>query len=289
MPPGHLARYSTDQHEAIGVVVIPTSHNVYGNGQPGIIALKSISCITPDEGAMTNELISWGNYKVDHPELTNYQKMVSIGTCENFNDISVQMRVYFPSDSFSTVTNPDGDKLAGYFYNDATKYCAPSPYNVDGFSRNPIYHSTDYGTNALSDFDGYNNTAILLTKATAEDWKTVDQLVNPASDDPADTAGYQPAACACWRYHTTGTEQGDWYLPSIAEIGYVVARYSVIDDSISAINRWNPNSALPIPPEGISSSTEFSAWYENAVCIKNGDVWVNGRANQVRFRSFLKL
>ena len=36
-------------------------------------------------------------------------------------------------------------------------------------------------------------------------------------------------------YHTVGTSQGDWYLPSQAELGYVVARLSDINNAVRKV------------------------------------------------------
>jgi hypothetical protein len=283
-----LDGYNTDQYEAIGIVVIPASHNVYGNGQPGVMALKSASCTTPDEGSLTEQTISWGNYQVDHSELFNYDKVITIGNYENWDQISVQPDSLLPSDQFSTLSNPNGDPLASYYYNDSAYHC-PSPYDTDGLSRNSLYYSAEYGNNALSDLDGYNNTALLLTKATAEDWKTVATLANPSSSTVANSAGYQPAACACWRYSTVGTEQGDWYLPACGEFGYVCARMKAINTAISKINTWKPNSAVSLTSNWYWTSTEYSAWYARYVSLTNGHVYPNIRYGQRRVRPFLRV
>jgi hypothetical protein len=285
---GDLDGYNTDQYEAIGIVVIPASHNVYGNGQPGVMALKSASCTTPDEGSLTEQMISWGNYQVDHSELFNYDKVITIGNYENWDQISVQSYPYLPSDNFTKLANPNGDPMALYYYNDSD-YHAPSPYDADGVSRNSLYYSTAYGTNALSDLDGYGNTTILLTKATAEDWKTVTTLTNPSSPTASTSAGYQPAACACWRYSTVGTEQGDWYLPACGEFGYVCARIKAINTAISKINAWKPNSAVSLTSDWYWTSTEDSAWYARSVDLYIGGVSLGYRYDQGWVRPFLRV
>jgi hypothetical protein len=283
-----LDGYNTDQYEAIGIVVIPASHNVYGNGQLGVMALKSASCTTPDEGSLTEQIISWGNYQVDHSELFNYDSAIAIGNYENWDSISVQTYLYLPSDNFTELANPNGDPMALYYYNDSD-YHAPSPYDADGVSRNSLYYSTAYGTNALSDLDGYSNTTILLTKATAEDWKTVTTLTNPSSSTVSVSAGYQPAACACWRYSTVGTEQGDWYLPACGEFGYVCARMKAINTTISKINTWKPNSAVSLTSNWYWTSTEYSAWYARPVGLTSGSVYRYPRYLQNRVRPFLRV
>jgi hypothetical protein len=45
-----------EQITPIGVVVIPTSHNVYGTGECAIVSLNTMSCNTPDTGNLTSSL-----------------------------------------------------------------------------------------------------------------------------------------------------------------------------------------------------------------------------------------
>ena len=84
----------------------------------------------------------------------------------------------------------------------------------------------------MSDFDGVGNTTKLINLATAQsDWKTASTITNNGG------SGYSPAACCCWRYHTEGTNQGDWYLPAIGELGYIMPKFNKIKQTISSL--WN--------------------------------------------------
>ena len=66
--------------------------------------------------------------------------------------------------------------------------------------------------------------------ATAQlNWNT-DDVINNSYD-----GYYAPAACCCWRYHTIGTQQGDWYMPAVGEWGYVAVRCQTINDTINKI------------------------------------------------------
>ena len=108
----------------------------------------------------------------------------------------------------------------------------------------------------MSDFDGVGNSAVLTDLATAQsDWKTADTITNGYS------AGYHPAACCCWRFHTAGTNQGQWYLPACGEFGYVVNRISAINTTINKVlSVYSSVVAVAMrTSNGYWSSSEYSA------------------------------
>ena len=213
----------------IGVEVVPAEHDVYGTGQAGIMSLVEMDYDTPDVGSLNGRFMYWGGKGTD-TSLPNYDAVNYIGDNGNLNNGVVQGTTnyaYLPSDLFSTVTSLDGE--SNYFYNDSHRY-APSPFNADG-SRNEAYYTTVYSTaNALSDFDGVGNTKVLTDLATSQsDWKTARTIINYSG------TGYYPAACCCWRFHTVGTEQGQWYLPACGELGYVANRFNAINETINKV------------------------------------------------------
>ena len=213
----------------IGVEVVPAEHDVYGTGQAGIMSLAYMNYTTPDIGSSSYLRMCWGGYKVE-TSLSNLDAVNYIGDNGNLNNDVVQCTtdyVYLPSDQFTKVAGLDGHSK--YYYNDSKKY-APSPFNADG-SRNEAYYTTAYSTaNALSDFDGVGNTAVLTELATSQsDWKTASTITNNSG------AGYYPAACCCWRFHTAGTSQGQWYLPAMGELGYVLIRIKAINTTINKV------------------------------------------------------
>lgn len=281
-----------NRYEPIGIVVIPTAHDVYGTGECGVMALMSASLTTPDTGQISNVDIAWGAGDIDYPELNNFNACSSIGVNGTWYPVRLTTISHdnsLPSDQGSfgeKLLNPNGEQSSWYYWSDANQ--APSPYNNDG-SRNPDYYYTDTSANnVLSDFAGKSNTEFLCSKATKqENWKTDTTIIN-VSWSTADTAGYHPAACACWRFHTVGTSQGDWYLPACGELGYVCVRCGLISKTIIALQAWSGKTYCPLTSYDLWSSTEWDAQAAYGVRLDSGDVSPSGRVNGSFVRPFLR-
>jgi hypothetical protein len=87
-----------------------------------------------------------------------------------------------------------------------------------GYSNFDIPELTNYANSgtAITDMNGKANTEAVLQYATAQtDWKTASAITW------TDKAGYYPAFECAWRYHTSGTVQGDWYVPACGQINYI--------------------------------------------------------------------
>lgn len=241
----------------VGVVVIPGSHDVYGTGECAVMSLVEMSYSTPDTGSINHEKFYSGNYGyID--VLTNFKYSPYIGINYNVGDsncivIGKEFYTYIPSDYFYGTQCPHDTN--SYYTEDVGQmidmymdmYAAPSPYLTDN-SRNSSYYQTSSPSsefNCLSDFGGNANTAALLNLATSQsDWKASSTITN--SND----RGYSPAACCCWRFHTDGTKQGDWYLPAMGELGYIISRLRAINTAILNISTvYNNSHVLTIDPE----------------------------------------
>ena len=74
---------------------------------------------------------------------------------------------------------------------------------------------SDSGT-AITDMNGKANTEAVLKYATAQtDWKTASAITW------TDAEGYYPVFECAWRYHTSGTAQGDWFVPAAGQLNYL--------------------------------------------------------------------
>ena len=441
VPSSNLEFISPDHYEPIGIVVIPTAHDVYGTGECGVMALILASLTTPDTGQTSGEHMYWGACGIDYPELNNFNQVNTL-SINNINNESYVLghtaNAYLPSDNFAGNLSLDG--IAKY----GSSPHAPSPYNADG-SRNPLYFATgaielppiygekivpattpgltvswetqtgawneeqnddsydgklfksispgssgstvirckfsgiagkitfrckydgennyDYLTigkldtactrnsygkslkgttgvwsevefnipdtnehyvefcyskdsssdiapdcatvfilsekreilqpgfsgagttaNALSDFAGKSNTEFLCSKATSQvNWRTDDTITNNEWE------GYHPAACACWRFHTAGTAQGDWYLPAEGELGYCCVRSKLINETIAALQAWSGKIYRPLGDANHRSSSECDSSHSHDLNLYDGYVSAGRRDLSFSVRPFLRL
>jgi hypothetical protein len=150
--------------------------------------------------------MSWDNREnTPDTSLPNYRKLPTTdnmgSTTNGITDLG-----YLPSDKF-THTQSFVDPKAKY--GSMTPYI-PSPYLGD--APNPAYYQAIGGGNALSDFNGLSNTQTLVELGSTFE-----------------------AANACWNYKDAANSNLQWYLPAMGELGYLVARYKVINESIQAV------------------------------------------------------
>ena len=280
----NVTEYPSSNYSPVGVVVIPGSHNVYGDGSCGVMSLKEMNYNTPDTGSTSYQDIRWGQDGTDISSLTNRSYVSYVGSNGNVNQTVQGLYDYacLPSDMFTTVQNPY-DKDTYFYYNTSTRYI-PSPYNDDD-SRNTAYYQDNY--NAMSDFDGVGNTTKIINLATSQYlWKKESTIKNDYA------SGYSPAACCCWRYHTEGTKQGDWYLPAIGELGYMMVKFNKINQTISILtSAYGSLVGVPVSDDGYYWSSSERESY-NSCCLATTNGAVSGHSKGYYgcyVRSFLRV
>ena len=270
----------------IGIIVIPPSH--MDDGQVRMMATRWMSCDDPENGSLTASTMVWGT-NTDLTGLTNFTQVPVIARYDDEGQGGVtaltepqeiytsHTYAFLPSDypGWTGETNPEDDgtrwKQSNTYWRqnetggtvlDANNYYAPSPYAKDG-TWNPLYRATSYSggsiNNPLSYFNGGYQSYVILKARGEKDYSSW----KPDSETPEDF----PAASCCDMYHTVGTAQGDWYLPSQAELGYVVAR---LNDINSAMTKVNGMQALP--SFWAWSSSEGSSSYARNVHFNHGNV-----------------
>lgn len=88
-------------------------------------------------------------------------------------------------------------------------------WGYNGFDIPELTNYSNSGT-AITDMNGKANTQVVLQYATAQtDWKTASAITF------TNAAGYYPLFECSWRYHTSGTAQGDWFVPACGQLNYL--------------------------------------------------------------------
>ena len=214
-----LSSWSTTLGTPVGVVVIP--EGFAPDGRARIVSLK----YADKSGNQSDSYVfmDWGVYDTD-TSLTNYDR---VPTTNNVNSTSTKIDTtgFLPSDKF-TGAQSYVDPEAKYY---SSSFLSPSPYLGDG--PNPEYYKTISGyNNALSDFNGLSNTRTLFYLGSK----------------------YQ-AARACWNYKD-GASNLQWYLPAMGELGYLMPRFNLINESLTTVGGVAVDSSY-----GFWASSEYDS------------------------------
>lgn len=233
---------------AIGVCVIPGG--VLPDGKARFMSLKGMALTSPNEGG-SDTYIYWGGYGSDIPSLTNFQTVVT-------------------GDTTAAGTNGYGFVPRDGSYSSTPHI--PSP--IDYFS---AYSSAG----ATSDLDGKANTEKILAvdNAASTAWQTAASITNVDS-----TATVHPAAQCCWRFNPGSTNQGDWYLPSIGELAFIMPNFNDLQTAISdvsGVQLYGSNDYW--------SSTEYGGNLGWSVDTSSGGVYNGSKDGSYYVRAFLAL
>lgn len=248
----------------IGIILVPVNHYRYDKDKKicGVISLNEMSTQTPVSGSLVgNEKVVWGPAKdtvltsfgdVIHYGLLNLEQMKIVGTVKCSR---------IPSDNYTGGT-PSKRYPRLYYSTDSKSvddwYAGPSPYNEDG-TANPDYTIPEFEgvANALSDFDGKENTKKLLDARDNSYQRSDFENGNTRQIKEED----YPAATCCSLYAIEGLEDKniEWYLPSVGELGYLIANLRKFNETLEYTNRIWVGKAFPFTAsEGIWSSTVYS-------------------------------
>ena len=259
--------FPSEQYTPIGVVVVPASHT--DDGTARIISLASMDYNNPEAGSTDGHIgIAWGGYSSDVPNLD--YKVMSPYIAEDIRNITGEQQIigwsdindnacFLPSDYYNSYPNPYDEGT--YYYTGTTTsstYRAGSSPYLTGGAKNEIYHDISNTGSILTDMDGKSNTEKILAvdNGSSTDWQTTATITNSGY-----TETIHPAVQCCWRYHTIGTQQGDWYLPAAGELGYLASRWKAIDNSINKlVSSGFEALALPLGYYSCWSSTVYSSY-----------------------------
>lgn len=235
LSPNHIESFSNSGSSGIpiGVVVIPSSHDVYSTKQYSIIGLSSTKA-------------KWGGENVDCPELPNY---IRVNKIENDGSIGASAYCYLPSDSFTGALSTDG--FSRYSSEGEGNNEGPSPF-LSNLERNSQYgEAVSTFTSAFRDFDGKESTRII-----------VDSVSN------SDAAKY------CDTYAVATTVAGDWYLPGLGELGYLLLNRKKILNTLDLLSKYFGTTVTDIDSTlaGTYVSSSDSSEYVYGIDMESGYV-----------------
>lgn len=283
---GSLLIYPQTQYGGtpIGVVVIPTSHDVYGDGSCGVMSLVPMDYNTPDTGGNSDVYMYYGSVdKSGGLKQYNYLPVITKNGTVTNTIVSMGNVAKLSTDYFTALQNINDPDT---YYNTTDAVGLPSPYNADD-TRNALYYKTDSPSNdanALSDFNGKTNTSTLISQVTAQpNWKTDSTIINEKGSDGKCT-GHYPAACCCWRFHTVGTKQGDWYLPACGELGYMMSKFTKIQNGLQFAN-----GVLLDQNYVYWTSTNYNNTGARVIYTDRGYVAQGEKINDIPVRAFMKV
>lgn len=278
------------KYTPIGVVVIPTSHDVYGTGECGVMSLKEMDCDTPSIGGTSGQTMYWGLNDTDISTLSNLNRVPILKSDSNVGDASSTVTgehysAFLPTDRIFTSSAQCPHDTDKYYSVPDSNYQAPSPYLTDD-SRNPAYYQTSSpssSNNALADFDGKNNTQKIITQRGTKDYNSWKPTYNVGID--------YPAASCCDMFHTDGTSQGDWYLPACGELGYILVHNNKINEVINKICTVY-NSSIGVELNNYRrycSSTEYDSYSIQGIYMSIVDVESYIKESNYHVRAYLRV
>lgn len=264
--------YPSYRYTPIGVVVVPEIPAYYGDWACGILGLKLLSYDYPDTGVVdlkepSTVMFDFGdtinefndNILRDKFAYIGYQNGEDYGgdlkiTNEQIGVVNISDEGMFTKyDTFiATDANYGGlnpgpyyasnpyDNLSKYsiglgdnpISRDRKNYYAPSPYaSIYNDNLRIAEGRISFRNNPISDPDSAPliNQIILKYATSQPGWKTDAKIIDTYGP------GYCPLYCCAWRYHTDGTSQGEWLIPTAGEWALIISRVCVIDETINEI------------------------------------------------------
>ena len=251
------------ERNCIGICVIPP--NFLPDRKARIMSLREMNTGYIEESSLEGNPMYWGQNEVDTAvPNSEFFTFVSKNAIDSYNEKTAYNKLVLTTLPLPSNKEYNGsgikpkfenkvDKGTNWFYS-SDNYCLPSPYMVVN-GREVL--CPQYNSGAMSDFNGKGNTEILANLHTAEDWKNGD--LSEITNDTGST--FAPAAVCCMKYYTDGTEIGNWYLPSIGELGFVAARFKEIQGSLLKLQE--EECGVPLKDSGleIGNNTNVYPYY----------------------------
>ena len=246
----------------IGIVVVPGSHTPDGTAR--IMSLLECDLANPSTPTTTHNTIYWGGSG-------------NIGiTITGFPRLSGDYGPGYAGTKWSYNYMITLNSTTGLYYGNSS-YQLKSPYLSDGVNQD---------TSSMNSWEyshGKSNTSSMINNAHADtNWRT-------GSITNSKGSGYYPAACACYRYITPGTNEGDWYFPTAGELVYVIYYIKLFQSILIKLNELSSGSAVEIDTSGYYWSSSPSGYnYSYSINFTDGRVSSDlSKETNLRVRPFL--
>lgn len=232
-----------------GIVVVPSSHNVYGDGTMGVLCLINTGYMPfgPYERDSVFDYLQfeydYSNEGLKTPILDNVGPLPTDKENANYCPIEFTRRiivnVFAASDFFTDGSdscnpsfkyNPHPNKN----YKDAI---VPNIYNIDG-TMNPLCVQTS-GNRFLFDYNGFENTKRIYD-AYGNGWN------NRYNDNNSynESVDVQPGEYPIIERAVNFDIKGRWYLPGSGEMLYIISMYNRIQNTLKLIQSYEPYCEL---------------------------------------------
>lgn len=234
-PQGKLSYTSEVLPASLGKIPIAlciAPEDFFGTGEKARwMSLKYMNYNTPDTGALTVQKITFCGNSVNLSYLQNY------------------------STTYMGVNSLWGNFTASWITSSDTKI----PSLIDNNSNWNLAELGDVNTYIATDIDGKTHTNLILQHADGQqNWRTDQSIINSTD------GGVFPAVCCCTRYHTLGTQSGDWYLGASGENAIMIHYTPEINDKLQQISAIYPNDCITQIQRGTEvywTSTHASTYF----------------------------
>ena len=242
----HSNNYPLSEYTPIGVVAVPSSH--INKEYPIIVSLVDMSCDTPDSGSFEESTVYFGY--IDEDIYNNQASFFDSGTPYYYKVISCQEIIQ--EDDIELAFDSDWCYVASEFsnrlYNSQVNPLNPNEYfpscgggehyrMISPFLKNGSFNelfNQKEGYSSFSYYDARQYQNYILARfdnAISINWQTASTINNIRNDKYT-----HPAFQCCWRFHTDGTKQGNWYLPSCRELSYMAVQTQEIERTFDKLN-----------------------------------------------------
>lgn len=269
--------YEYEDLTPIGIVTVPASHNVYGDSSCGVMSLMWMNYNTPTTGSTQEQDMIAGEDNMY--ELDIQFDYLCTGNTSDGSSTGTAQYSSIPSDKFTNIQCLHDTDV--YYFNQINPN--PSPYLTDG-SRNIGYYQTESTSSndiVLSYFDGIHLTQSIIDYRGYRDYN---------SWTPSTDSDFHAASC-CDMFYTIGTQQKDWYLPTVSELGYMVSTFSKINNTITNLLSIYDSSIGAV----LSDNSRYWSCITNSaglfwtISTVNGMISTNRNTNTSPVRAFVRI